>query len=88
MAFMNAIIWKTKAIKQVLKLQRQTAQTIRDVIEEKLSVFPDCTGVKKLINHQFQYRLRIGNYRIFFDFDGEIHIVSIEEVRKRDETTY
>lgn len=36
---MNAIIWKTKAIKQVLKLQRQTAQTIRDVIEEKLSVF-------------------------------------------------
>ena len=85
---MNAIIWKTKAIKQVLKLQRQVAQTIRDVIEEKLSVFPDCTGVKKLTNHQFQYRLRIKNYRVFFDFDGEIHIVNIEEVKKRNETTY
>ena len=85
---MNAIIWKTKAIKQVLKLQRKTAQIISDVIEEELSVFPDCTGVKKLTNHQFQYRLRIGNHRVFFDFDGEIHIVSIEEVKKRDETTY
>ena len=85
---MNTIIWKTKAIKQVLKLQRQIAQTIRDEIEEKLPLFPECTGVKKLTNHQYQYRLRVGNYRVFFDFDGEIHIINIEEVKKRDETTY
>ena len=85
---MNTIIWKTKAIKQVLKLQKQTAQTIRNEIEEKLPFFPNCIGVKKLTNHQFQYRLRVGNYRVFFDFDGEIHIINIEEVKRRDETTY
>jgi mRNA interferase RelE/StbE len=51
---MNTIVWKTKAIKQVLKLQRQAAQTIRDAIEEKLTVFPDCTRVKKLTNRRIQ----------------------------------
>ena len=34
------------------------------------------------------YRLRVGNYRVFFDFDGAVRIVSIEEVKKRDERTY
>lgn len=85
---MNRIIWKTKAIKQVLKLPRQTAQVIRDTVEEKLSVFPDCNSIKKLTNHRYPYRLRAGGYRVFFDFDGEIHIINIQEVKKRDETTY
>jgi mRNA interferase RelE/StbE len=32
--------------------------------------------------------LRVGSYRVFFDYDGGVRIVSIEEVRKRDERTY
>ena len=49
---------------------------------------PNCINVKALTNHKYQYRLRVGNYRVFFNFDGVIHIVSIEEVKKRDERTY
>ena len=45
-------------------------------------------NVKALTNHEYGYRLRVGNYRVFFDFDGVVRIVSIEEVRKRDERTY
>jgi len=45
-------------------------------------------NVKALTNHEYGYRLRVGNYRVFFDFDGAVRIVSIEEVRKRDERTY
>jgi len=30
----------------------------------------------------------VGNYRVFFEFDGAVRIVSIEEVKKRDERTY
>jgi mRNA-degrading endonuclease RelE of RelBE toxin-antitoxin system len=45
-------------------------------------------NVKTLTNHEYGYRLRVGNYRVFFDFDGEVRIVSIEEVRRRDERTY
>lgn len=44
-------------------------------------------NVKALTNHEYGYRLRVGNYRVFFDFDGAVRIVSIEEVRKRDERT-
>lgn len=45
-------------------------------------------NVKALTNHEYGYRLRVGNYRVFFDFDGAVRIVSIEEVKKRDERTY
>jgi mRNA-degrading endonuclease RelE of RelBE toxin-antitoxin system len=45
-------------------------------------------SVKALTDHEYGFRLRVGNYRVFFDFDGEIRIVSVEEVRRRDERTY
>ena len=45
-------------------------------------------NVKALTNHEYGWRLRVGNYRVFFEFDGAVRIVSIEEVRKRDERTY
>lgn len=55
----------------------------------KLSVFPKCSGVKALTNHEYGYRLRVGNYRVFFNFDdGAACIVSVEEVKKRDGRTY
>jgi mRNA-degrading endonuclease RelE of RelBE toxin-antitoxin system len=49
---------------------------------------PNCQNVKALVNNQYPYRLRVGNYRVFFDFDDTLKIVSIEEVKKRDEHTY
>jgi mRNA-degrading endonuclease RelE of RelBE toxin-antitoxin system len=32
--------------------------------------------------------LRVGNYRVFFEFDGGVQIIYIEEVKKRNESTY
>ena len=49
---------------------------------------PDCHNVIPLVNHQYGYRLRIGNYRVLFDWQDEIRIVEIQEVKKRDERTY
>jgi mRNA-degrading endonuclease RelE of RelBE toxin-antitoxin system len=67
----------------------QASASIFDGVQA-LQDFPQCTGVKTLINHEHQYRLRVGNYRVFFNVDasGEVFIVSIEEVRKRNERTY
>lgn len=45
-------------------------------------------NVKRLVKHQYTYRLRIGNYRVFFEFQGKVKIISVEEVKKRDEQTY
>ncbi|MNH47194.1 hypothetical protein D3C79_1103120 [compost metagenome] len=49
---------------------------------------PHVQSVKALANHIYGYRLRVGNYRILFDWDGSVKIVNIEEVKKRDEHTY
>jgi len=43
---------------------------------------------KQLVRHADGYRLRVGSYRVLFDWNSDIHIVSIEEVKKRDERTY
>ena len=42
---------------------------------------------KKLINSLYNYRLRVGTYRVFFNVYNTIEIISIEEVKKRDERT-
>ncbi|WP_340121435.1 hypothetical protein [Methylobacter svalbardensis] len=30
-----------------------------------LADFPNCQGVKKLTNHAYSYRLRVGDFRVF-----------------------
>lgn len=82
---MNKIIYQPKAIKQLRKIPANKA--IREKINE-LSNMPNCVNIKKLANHQYDYRLRVGNYRVMFNYDGVISIVSIEEVKKRDGRTY
>ncbi len=48
--------------------------------------------VKRLVNHQYDYRLRVGDYRVLFDATDdktiEINDIMIEEVKKRDNRTY
>ena len=84
---MNAIEWKRKAVKQLKKInpaqQKQISHSVQTLAE-----FPDCTGVKALTNHQYCYRLRVGRYRIFFEHTDSVKIITIEEVKKRDDRTY
>lgn len=84
---MNTIKWHIKALKQLRKIDRQENVSIRQAVNG-LSSMPNCTGVKALTNHTYGFRLRVSRYRVFFDFDGEIRIVEIQEVKKRDERTY
>ncbi|MEQ5840335.1 type II toxin-antitoxin system RelE/ParE family toxin [Paraburkholderia acidicola] len=84
---MNSIGWTPKAAKQLRKLDRQHQVAIRDGVNT-LTTMPDCLNVRVLTNHDYGYRLRVGDYRVLFNWDGEIRIVEIEEVRKRDERTY
>lgn len=84
---MNTIQWHQRAAKQLRKLDRQHQLAIRDSVNS-LAAMPACQNVKALIGHRYGYRLRVGNYRILFDWDGEIRIIEIQEVRKRDGRTY
>jgi mRNA-degrading endonuclease RelE of RelBE toxin-antitoxin system len=85
---MYEIDWKKKARKQLDKIaDRQTRVEIKNAVATLVDL-PNAAQVKKLTNHQFGYRLRVGRYRIFFDVAEAIKIVSIEEVKKRDDRTY
>jgi len=82
---MNKIVYQLKALKQLRKIPDN--KVIRNKVDE-LCNMPSCINIKALRNHEYQYRLRFGNNRVFFNFDGIVRIVSIEEVKKRDERTY
>ncbi len=84
---MNKINWTRKAVKQLSKIHKADQAKIYDAAQA-LAHMPNVQNIKALSNHRYGYRLRVGNYRVMFDWDGAIKIVNIEEVKKRDEHTY
>lgn len=85
---MYEIQWKTKAMKQLARIgSRETRDAIYASVQS-LQGFPEVLQVKKLKNHEHSYRLRVGRYRVFFEAEREVRIVSIEEVKRRDDRTY
>ncbi|MFB9146960.1 type II toxin-antitoxin system RelE/ParE family toxin [Halomonas alkalicola] len=82
--------WTLKATKQARKIPKPDQKRIVDSVGE-LSDWPGCMAtkdIKLLKHHQHNYRLRVGRYRVLFDVETGLRVVSIEEVRKRDERTY
>ncbi len=85
---MEKIKWNKKAMKQLMKLQLKTRKSIVSSVEE-LPAPSGWRNVKQLTDHQYQYRLRVGRYRVFFDLEkDEMRIYLIQEIKKRDERTY
>jgi len=85
---MYKIDWKNKAVKQLDKLaDRDTRKEIRNEVSN-LSDWPNVQNVKKLTNHKYDYRLRVGRFRVFFDISDSVRIIHIEEVKKRDDRAY
>ena len=85
---MLEIVWQPKALKQLKKIGDRGVQERILMATRSLSEFPACPNIKRLVNHEYSHRLRIGNWRILFNIFEEISIASIEEVKKRDESTY
>lgn len=80
-----------KALKQLNKVQFQDRKKIFSGIQN-LQNSETWGDVRKLVNHQYDYRLRIGNYRILFNATDrkqvEVNEISVEEVKRRNESTY
>lgn len=84
----NTIFWRRKALKQMRRLPQHDGAAIREAVRTELADLSAARNVKTLTGGPYGYRLRVGNYRVLFEFDGVVRIVTIEEVRKRDEQTY
>jgi mRNA interferase RelE/StbE len=82
------VVWQPKAKKQLKKLGDRAAQARILTATAALARFPNVAGVTALTTHRYGYRLRVGDYRILFDVLEAVEVVSIEEVKKRDERTY
>ncbi|MFA7235839.1 MAG: type II toxin-antitoxin system RelE/ParE family toxin [Phycisphaeraceae bacterium] len=67
------IRYKPRASKTLRKLPRQTAQRILNAIDR---LADDLQGdVKRLTEHEPNYRLRVGDYRVLFDIEGSAIII-------------
>ena len=79
---MNTIIWHNRARKQIKRIPRDYQVLIFSAVD-KLTDFPDVPDLdmKALKNHPYGYRLRVGRYRVLFDHDQQIEIISIQEVK-------
>ena len=84
---MNRIEWHTKALRQLRKLPISDNAEIRRAVGN-LAEMPKCRNVRSLTTHEYGYRLRVGSYRVLFDWDSGEQVVEIQEVVRRDERTY
>jgi len=85
---MYNIDWNMKAVKQLRKIKDDSIKNIIFHKVDQLKCFPNCEGIKQLINHKYDFRLRVGKYRILFNVMRKIKVISVKEVKNRDEQTY
>ena len=74
-----------RAIKEIKVLPADVQDRIKEKIKIVLTEKPTPSGdndVKKIKGSNF-YRLRVGDYRVFFDVDNEDRVVYILSVRHR-----
>ncbi len=85
---MREIAWQPKAKRQLKKIKAQTIK--KEILDgvETLTDFPHAAEVKPLKKHQCTHRLKVGTYRVLFNAFEAVNIISIEEVKKRNERTY
>ncbi len=86
---MNEILWHNRARKQMKKIPVHYREAILENVDQ-LAVFPMCEqlDITELKNHKYDYRLRVGRYRVLFNHASAVKVIEIQEVKKRDERTY
>ncbi|PCH95664.1 MAG: cytotoxic translational repressor of toxin-antitoxin stability system [Gammaproteobacteria bacterium] len=87
---MNQVKWGNKAQKQLVKIKKGNPKAANKIIvaTRGLESFPNTSNTKQLTNHKHDFRLRVGEYRVLFDFDGQLKIVEVKKVGVRDDKTY
>lgn len=77
---------KKSAVKQLRKFPRAIQNKIQDSILERLTNRPDIADGKHIKKLTEGYRLRVGDYRVFYDI--ELKIVTVTSIVRRTSTTY
>jgi len=75
------------ALKQLSKIEKPAREKIRAAIRG-LAENPRPFGYKKLIDEAGLYRIKVSNYRIIYDVQDNLLLVSVLRIAKRNEQTY
>lgn len=74
-------------LKQLSKIEKSAREKIRTAISD-LAHNPRPFGYKKLVDEGGLYRIKVSNYRVIYDVQDNILLVSVLRVAKRSERTY
>ena len=74
--------WKTSAERDIRKLAKPVIQRILEAVEA-LSNEPFPHGSRKLSGSEGSYRIRVGDYRVIYQFDAKRHAIIICHARHR-----
>ena len=80
------VVLKKSALKQLSKLPEFTQARILKAIGDKLTKSPQHADGKHIKKLTEGYRLRIGNYRIFYYI--ETQVATVTSIVRRTSTTY
>lgn len=84
---MYKLLFARQYEKQLKKIPKDEQVRIINKIE-KISGNPRVYSIKLASIHPPIYKLRVGNYRVFFEIDDEKKMVIITDVRRRTTQTY
>jgi len=58
---LNTINWQPQALRQLRKIDAHAGKQIRTAVGSELVDLASARNVKALTNHEYGYRLRVGN---------------------------
>lgn len=71
------------ALKNLRRYPNQDQRRILERIEELAANPQAMRNVKRLVEHDVAYRLRVGDYRVLFDRDDIIRIIDVIDILPR-----
>jgi len=84
MGFENRILISKKAIKELQSIPVKERELVKDRIS-KLAYFPLARlDVQKLRGYENVYRLRVGDYRVLFEYNKAEKTIRILKIGKRE----
>ena len=76
------IRWNMSATKEIQKIQKNDRKKILEAIEA-LTENPFHRGVRKVVNMENAYRIRVGRYRVVYSVFEKLLVLEIIRVRHR-----
>lgn len=84
MSFENRVLISKSALKELMSIPEKERELIKDRIS-KLAFFPLARlDVQKLRGYEDVYRLRIGEYRVIFEYQKQERSIRILKIGKRE----